>query len=126
MVRSLEPISHVPLLDGTALMRHPQAMFGDSLKVVWASGEVVQGELRFPAMFERISGWVILPADEMLAASSLAGDSVLIAFGGLIGWIADAAQNALARNALVKAGTRFELLIRNDDFSLSVLSHAIN
>ncbi len=98
----------------------------DSLEVDWAAGKVVHGELRFPAMFEGAAGWVVLPPDEMLAASNEADDGVLVAFGGLIGWIADAAQKAFARNALVKADESFQMLIIGEDFTFSVPSGAKN
>ncbi|MEK7454088.1 MAG: hypothetical protein AABZ76_04130 [Pseudomonadota bacterium] len=107
-------------------MSHSHPMDIDSLKVDWKAGRVVEEELRFPAIFEDTAGWVILLPNEMLAASSKAEDDVLIAFGGLIGWIADAAQKAFARNDLVKYDDGFEMQIIADDFSFSVPSRLVN
>lgn len=101
-------------------------MDSDSLVIDWAAGEVVQGELRFPATFDGDSGCVILPEGEMLAASNEADDGVLVAFGGLVGWIADAAQKAFVRNALVKAEGSFLMLIKSADFSLAVPPQTAN
>lgn len=95
-------------------------MESESLQVDWAAGEVVDGEMRIPASFEGLSGFLILPEAEMLAASEAADDEVLIAHAGMIGWIADAAQKAFARGALVEADGSFRMLIAAGDFSLRV------
>jgi hypothetical protein len=94
-------------------------MDSDTLQVDWAAGEVADGEMRIPATFAGLSGFLILPEHEMLAATEAADDEVLVAFGGMIGWIADAAQTAFARGALVKADDEFRMLISAGDFSLS-------
>lgn len=94
-------------------------MDSDTLQVDWAAGEVADGEMRIPATFEGLSGMLVLPEGEMLVASEAADDEVLIAFGGMIGWIADAVQAAFARGALVKADDSFRMLIAAGDFSLA-------
>lgn len=101
-------------------------MDSDSLAIDWAAGEVTNGELRFPAIFDGDSGWVILLESEMQAASEEADDGVLVAFGGLVGWIADAANKAFARSAMVRAEESFQMLIMRKDFSLTAQPRAIN
>lgn len=94
-------------------------MESESLQVDWAAGEVADGEMRIPATFEGLTGLLILPEYEMLAASEAADDEVLVAYGGMIGWIADAAEKAFARGALVEADGSFRMLIAAGDFSLA-------
>lgn len=94
-------------------------MDSDTLQVDWAAGEVADGEMRIPATFSGLSGVLVLPEREMLAASEIADDEVLTGYGGMIGWIADAAEKAFARGALVEVDQRFRMLIIRADFSLS-------
>ncbi|ATI80851.1 hypothetical protein [Sphingobium yanoikuyae] len=94
-------------------------MDSDTLQIDWAAGEVADGEMRIPATFEGLRGVLILAEHEMLAASEAADDEVLVAYGGMIGWIADAAEKAFARGALVQADGSFRMLIVASDFSLS-------
>jgi|GEM_PF-1560154 len=101
-------------------------MDGDTFQVDWALGAVVRGDLRFPATVKGCSGLVIVPEGEMLAATEKAEDNVLIAFGGLIGWIAEAAQNAFARNASGKWDEGFHMLIACEDFSFARPSRSAN
>ncbi|WP_434405293.1 hypothetical protein [Sphingobium sp. DN12] len=106
-------------LDGALRARPSPRMDSDTLQVDWAAGEVADGEMRIPATFEGLSGMLILSEGEMLAATKAADDEVLIAFGGMIGWIADAAQKAFARGALVQVDGSFLMLIAAEDFSLT-------
>lgn len=94
-------------------------MDNQPLQIDWTAGEVVDGEMRIPATFEGLSGMLVLPEGEMLAATEGADDEVLVAFGGMIGWIADAAEKAFARGALVEADGSFRMLIAAGDFSLA-------
>ena len=94
-------------------------MESDTLQIDWTAGVVADGEMRIRASFEGLSGFLILLEHEMLAASEAADDEVLVAYGGMIGWIADAAQNAFSRGALVKADDEFRMLIAAGDFSLA-------
>ncbi|QJR01966.1 hypothetical protein HH800_06985 [Sphingobium yanoikuyae] len=94
-------------------------MDNPSLQIDWAAGKVVNGEMLIPATFGDLTGALILPEHEMLAASEAADDEVLVAYGGMIGWIADAAEKALARGALVEVEQRFRMLISRADFSVS-------
>ncbi len=120
------PVQAGEALDAMAPMGHPLAMDSDSLAIDWAAGEVTNGELRFPAIFDGDSGWVILLESEMQAASEEADDGVLVAFGGLVGWIVDAANKAFARSAMVRAEESFQMLIMRKDFSLTAQPRAIN